>query len=276
MNGMSFGRHLVVASSRCSTPALNAASASKFVRACRFTDRATDKVRARDQLKNRERDGNYSFSDAARPCGRADRMTVRRRKFIGASHMNKRRVAMRRRDFIAAAGGAIVAWPGRAAPQTQKRSPRIAVLWHAANAEEEHPYLGELIKGFRELGYGEGRITLEHRFPDEKPELFTSMAAELVSLKPDVLVAVGGAAPYAKRATETIPIVFMYVPDPIGSKLVEGIRRPGSGSGCRCPSCVPASRESCASTSLSWSGKSWSKSGPDPKSVPDERMLCES
>jgi putative tryptophan/tyrosine transport system substrate-binding protein len=53
------------------------------------------------------------------------------------------------------------------------------------------------------------------------------MAVELVSLKPDVLVAVGGAAPYAKRATETIPIVFMYVPDPVGSKLVEGIRRPG-------------------------------------------------
>ena len=52
------------------------------------------------------------------------------------------------------------------------------------------------------------------------------MAAELASLKPDVLVAVGGAAPYAKRATDTIPIVFMYVPDPVGSKLVEGIRRP--------------------------------------------------
>ena len=134
---------------------------------------------------------------------------------------------MRRRDFIAASGAAIVVWPGRAAPQTQKRRPRVAVLWHAANAEEEHPYFGELIKGFRELGYGEGRITLEHRFPDEKPELFSSMAVELVSLKPDVLVAVGGAAPYAKRATETIPIVFMYVPDPVGSKLVEGIRRPG-------------------------------------------------
>jgi putative ABC transport system substrate-binding protein len=134
---------------------------------------------------------------------------------------------MRRREFIAAASGAIVAWPYHAVAQTQKQSPRIAVLWHAASAEEEHPYFGELIKGFRELGYGEGRITLEHRFPDEKPELFTSMAAELVSSKPDVLVAVGGGAPYAKRATETIPIVFMYVPDPVGSKLVEGIRRPG-------------------------------------------------
>jgi putative tryptophan/tyrosine transport system substrate-binding protein len=134
---------------------------------------------------------------------------------------------MRRREFIAAASGAIVAWPHHAVSQKQKQSPRIAVLWHAASAEEEHPYFGELIKGFRALGYGEGHITLEHRFPDEKPELFRSMAAELVSSKPDVLVAVGGAATYAKRATETIPIVFMYVPDPVGSKLVEGIRRPG-------------------------------------------------
>jgi putative ABC transport system substrate-binding protein len=132
---------------------------------------------------------------------------------------------MRRREFIVGVSGAIATWPGAA--QSQTRSPKIGVLWHAASAEEEHPYFGELINGFKDLGYGEGRIVLEHRFPDEKPELFTRMAAELVLLKPDVLVAVGGAAPYAKGATETIPIVFMYVPDPVGSKLVEGIRRPG-------------------------------------------------
>ena len=71
---------------------------------------------------------------------------------------------------------------------------------------------------------------LEHRFPNEKPERFASMAAELVSLKPDVLLAVGGAAPYAKKATATIPIVFMYVPDPIGSNLVESIRQPSGNA----------------------------------------------
>lgn len=70
----------------------------------------------------------------------------------------------------------------------------------------------------------------EHRFPDEKPELFTSMAAELVSLKPDVLVGVGAAAPYLKKATSTIPVVFMYVPDPVGASLVETIRRPGGNA----------------------------------------------
>jgi putative ABC transport system substrate-binding protein len=136
-------------------------------------------------------------------------------------------MTMRRRDFLAGGSGVIATWPRPAASQAHKRNPKIAVLWHAASAEEEHPYYGELLRGFRELGYGEGSLTFEHRFPDEKPALFTSMAAELVSLNPDVLVAVGGAAPYAKRATATIPTVFMYVPDPVGSKLVESIRRPG-------------------------------------------------
>jgi putative ABC transport system substrate-binding protein len=134
---------------------------------------------------------------------------------------------MRRREFIAGAGAAFLAWPRAGYLQAQNRSSRIGVLWHAANADEEAPYFGELARGFRDLGYNDNRITFEHRFPDEKPELFTSMAAELVASKPDILVAVGGAAPYAKRATETIPIVFMYVPDPAGSKLVENIRHPG-------------------------------------------------
>jgi putative tryptophan/tyrosine transport system substrate-binding protein len=133
---------------------------------------------------------------------------------------------MRRREFIAGVGTAAV-WPVVARAQKQNRIPKVGVLWHAANADEEAPYFGSLIEGFRGLGYGDDRIALEHRFPNEKPELFASMAAELVSLKPDVLVAVGGAAPYAKKATATIPIVFMYVPDPIGSSLVESIRRPG-------------------------------------------------
>jgi len=111
------------------------------------------------------------------------------------------------------------------------RIPRVGVLWHAANIEEETPYFQSLIEGFSTLGYIAGRnITLEHRFPDEKPELFTRMAAELVSMRCDVLVGVGSAAVYVKRATSTIPIVFMYVPDPVGAGLAESIRRPGGNA----------------------------------------------
>jgi putative tryptophan/tyrosine transport system substrate-binding protein len=136
---------------------------------------------------------------------------------------------MRRREFIAGIGGA-AAWPLVARAQSRNRVPRIAVLWHADSADGEAPYFGSLIEGFEGLGYSKNKIEFEHRFPNEKPELFQSMAAELVALKPDVLVAVGGAAPYAKRATATFPIVFMYVPDPIGANLVESIRHPGGNA----------------------------------------------
>jgi putative tryptophan/tyrosine transport system substrate-binding protein len=71
-------------------------------------------------------------------------------------------------------------------------------------------------------------LKLENRFPNEEPERFRSMAAELVSLKPNVLLAAGAsAAMTAKNATTTIPIVFIVVPDPIASKLVDSLAQPG-------------------------------------------------
>jgi putative tryptophan/tyrosine transport system substrate-binding protein len=136
---------------------------------------------------------------------------------------------MRRRDLIRLIGGG-AAWPVVARAQNRNRIPRIGVLWHAASADGEAPYFDSLIEGFGSLGYTEHKIAFEHRFPNEKPEHFSSMAAELVASEPDVLIAVGGAAPYAERATATIPIVFMYVPDPIGANLVESIRHPGGNA----------------------------------------------
>jgi putative tryptophan/tyrosine transport system substrate-binding protein len=86
-----------------------------------------------------------------------------------------------------------------------------------------------LLEGFRDLGYVDGRnIILEHRFPNEMPERFRSMSAELVALKVDVLVTVGTqTAPYARDATTSIPVVFIFVPDPVGSHFVDSPRRPG-------------------------------------------------
>jgi putative ABC transport system substrate-binding protein len=85
------------------------------------------------------------------------------------------------------------------------------------------------LEGFKELGYVDGKtIVLEHRFPNEIPERFVSLAVELAALKPDVLVAVTRpAAIAAQRATTTIPIVFVVVPDPVGTKLVNSLARPG-------------------------------------------------
>jgi len=136
---------------------------------------------------------------------------------------------MRRRDVLGIAG-AVAAWPLLARANDPTRIPKVGILWHAANPAEEAPYFTSLVEGFRSLGYGDGRITLEHRFPAEKPELFASMAAELVAMKPDAIVAVGSAAPYAVKAATSVPVVFMYVPDPLGSKLVQSIQRPGGNA----------------------------------------------
>ena len=103
------------------------------------------------------------------------------------------------------------------------------MLWHAGSAEEETIPLGGLVEGFGNLGYVDGKnIGLEHRFPNEQPERFFSLAAELVQIKVDVLIAVTRqAAVAAQRATTTIPTVFIAVPDPVGSGLVASLARPG-------------------------------------------------
>ena len=136
---------------------------------------------------------------------------------------------MTRRDLITLLGGVVVALPHIVYAQAVKRIPRVGVLWHAATPEEEATYLGALRQGLIDLGYIEGRtITLEHRFPAEQPERFRSLAAELALSKADVLVAVTRpAALAAQSATTTIPVVFLVVPDPVGSKLVNSLARPG-------------------------------------------------
>jgi putative tryptophan/tyrosine transport system substrate-binding protein len=136
---------------------------------------------------------------------------------------------MRRRDFIKVIAGSTAAWPLTARAQSRRRIPKVGVLWHAASAEDEEPLFTALVEGFRALGYIDGQtIILEHRFPNEVPERFKSMAAELVSLNVDVLVSSGNnAAPYAKNATTSIPVVAMFISDPVATKLVESLARPG-------------------------------------------------
>jgi len=135
---------------------------------------------------------------------------------------------MRRRDFITLLGTFALPLAARA-QQPTKKIPRVGVLWHAGSAEEEAIYLGAFMEGLKGLGYIDGKtIALEHRFPNEQPERFVSLAAELAALKPDILIAVTQQATVAaQRATTTIPIVFIVVPDPVGVKLVNSLSRPG-------------------------------------------------
>jgi putative ABC transport system substrate-binding protein len=134
----------------------------------------------------------------------------------------------KRRDFITLLGGAAITWPFAAHAQRDGKIPRVGFLWHAGSREEESPNVEAVIDGFAKLGYVEGRnIILEHRFPNEKPERFRTMAAELVALNVDVLMVTATGAPYLRDATTKIPIVFVSVPDPVGMKLVQTFARPG-------------------------------------------------
>src|SRR5712691_11279629 len=99
------------------------------------------------------------------------------------------------------------------------------------------PSAGGLVQAFqqglRDLGYVEGQnIRIEYRYTDVAlqghTELFPRLAAELVRLKPDVLVvSIAEAALAAKNATSTIPIVMANVPDPVAAGLVSSLARPG-------------------------------------------------
>jgi len=100
------------------------------------------------------------------------------------------------------------------------------------------PSAGGLVQAFqqslRDLGYIEGHnIRIEYRYTDAalqaQAELFPRLAAELVQLKPDVLVvSVTEAALAAKTATSTIPIVMVSVPDPVAAGLVASLARPAA------------------------------------------------
>jgi putative tryptophan/tyrosine transport system substrate-binding protein len=134
---------------------------------------------------------------------------------------------MRRRDFIGLLGSAAATWPLEARAQQPKKIPRIGVLWQGASAET-HPYHRPLRDGFNAIGYDEGSIIFEDRFFGKNSENIDLLAKQLVELKCDVLMGVTIPPALAlRRATSTIPIVFVYNPNPVGSGLVSSLNRPG-------------------------------------------------
>jgi putative ABC transport system substrate-binding protein len=104
---------------------------------------------------------------------------------------------------------------------------RIGFLRYLGCAEPAQ--FTELRQGLRELGYAEGHnLVIECRAAPGKAERIPDLAAELVRLNVDVIVAEGTLAAFAaKQATRTIPIVMVYVGDPVASGLVSSLGRPG-------------------------------------------------
>ena len=134
--------------------------------------------------------------------------------------------SLNRRNFVS---GLVAVGCSRSPALAQQRTPKIGVLWHAGNEQEEEVFLTALTQGLARVGYVVGKnILLENRFANEEYERFNGQAVELAAMNVDVLYAVTEpAALAAQRATKTIPIVFVVVPDPVAVKLVESLARPG-------------------------------------------------
>jgi putative ABC transport system substrate-binding protein len=114
--------------------------------------------------------------------------------------------------------------------QPTKKVPRVGYLSPGSSADPARLRRFEVFRqGLRELGYVEGQnLALESRWAEDTYERYPALAADLVRVQVDVIVAVGGAAAQAaQQATRTIPIVMSAVIDPVGSGLVPSLAHPG-------------------------------------------------
>ena len=137
---------------------------------------------------------------------------------------------MRRREFVGILGTAAAAWPLGALAQQRDRPRRIGVLMGFAESDEVwQTYLRVFRERLHDLGWTEGQnVKFEYRFAGESAERTRLAAAELVSSKPDLLfVTTNPALSALLRETRTIPIVFTWVSDSVGSGYVSSLARPG-------------------------------------------------
>ena len=132
---------------------------------------------------------------------------------------------MRRREFIAVVASASATWPFSARGQRPPAVPRVGYLSPGLGPTSN---LNAFKEGLRELGYVEGtNIVIEYRHAEGRFDRLPELAAELVQLRVDVVVAaVTQASLAAQKATRTIPIVMAGVADPVGVGLVTSLSRP--------------------------------------------------
>jgi putative ABC transport system substrate-binding protein len=136
-----------------------------------------------------------------------------------------------RRYFVSCLGGA-AAWPLAARAQQPigrtAKMPRVGMLMPGPAAHSA-AILDPFYRGLHELGYIEGQnLAIERRDGDWKPDRLPALAAELVGLKVDIIVAWSTpTARAAKQATNSIPIIAAVMADPVGDELVASLARPG-------------------------------------------------
>jgi len=137
-----------------------------------------------------------------------------------------------RRKFLAALGGAAVAWPLAARAQ-QPKVRRIGVLMNTVSDDAEgQARLAAFHQGLQEWGWTLGQnARIEVRWGAFDTSGSRRYAAELVALSPDVILASASAAMGAlQQTTRTVPVVFVNIVDPVGAGFVESLARPGSNA----------------------------------------------
>jgi ABC-type uncharacterized transport system substrate-binding protein len=141
---------------------------------------------------------------------------------------------MRRRDFIKVIAGS-AAWPLAARAQQSKSKPlrRVAVLMpQNANDPQTQSRNAAFLQALQQLGWTVGQnVQIDYRWSGGSADNTRKDAAELITLAPEVIFTSGsaGIAPLL-QVTHTIPIVFVSVPDPVGSGYVESLARPGGNA----------------------------------------------
>ena len=138
-----------------------------------------------------------------------------------------------RRVFVGSLTGGLLAAPLAVEAQQAGRMYRIGYLYEGAPPDQAPSPLRSPLRALeetlRELGYVEGRnLVVERRFAAFKYDRLPDLAAELVRLKPDLIVTGGNPSIAAlKQATTTVPIVMTWTIDPVGAGLVTSLARPG-------------------------------------------------
>lgn len=148
-----------------------------------------------------------------------------------ADTMAASELTMKRRVFIKVLGGVVLTWPLALRAQQKPRLRRVGVL--IPFPDDREPLVKDYLSAFKqrlhELGWDEGRnIQVDYRFTDQVPQRMRAGAVELISLAPDIIVVwANPSAAIMRKATQTIPVVFVVVSDPLGAGIVTNLAHPG-------------------------------------------------
>ena len=131
---------------------------------------------------------------------------------------------MKRRDFLGMMSGTVIVWP-RVGRTQQPRKPYL-VVWMSTESQPD-PFLEGFRDGMRERGYVEGRdVRIELRYAPGNPEALRAMVADVIRLKPDLVVSSGPAIRAMKEAKD-VSVVFAISGDPVELGIAQSLARPG-------------------------------------------------